>query len=397
MTYSSKARLLLVGAAFLTLAGPAFSLDGQDLMVKLNGLYGPDVGTLAAASVDINGSNVTLKGASFTPKAAGAKPVQFGDLALTGVTQAGDGSYSIDKVTFPSVDLTEDKTQVKINDIYLSGVYVPANPNGGTLESMPLYEEAHVGTISVTEDGKQVFTAEEASGSVTKFEDGKGLDFSGSVTGIAVDLSMVDDPASRDAIQKLGLEKLEGSLETSASWEIESGALDVDTYTFDVTNVGTLDVSFGINGYTMALLKQFQDTAAKMQADPNNEQVQQAAGVTMLGLMQQLSFVGAEISFSDAGITKRGLDYAGSQQNMPGEQMAQMVKAMVPLMLAELKLGELQTAISQAVNTFIDNPRNITITAEPENPVPVPMIMGAAMGAPETLPKVLGVTVSAND
>jgi hypothetical protein len=29
--------------------------------------------------------------------------------------------------------------------------------------------------------------------------------------------------------------------------------------------------------------------------------------------------------------------------------------------------------------------------------VPFPMIMGAAMGAPNTLPQVLGVKVSAND
>ena len=91
------------------------------------------------------------------------------------------------------------------------------------------------------------------------------------------------------------------------------------------------------------------------------------------------------------------MDYFGEQQGVSGRQMAQSVKGMVPLMVAQLNMPELQNAISEAVSTYIDDPQNISISAEPENPVPFPMIMGAAMGAPDTLPKVLGVTVSAND
>jgi hypothetical protein len=53
--------------------------------------------------------------------------------------------------------------------------------------------------------------------------------------------------------------------------------------------------------------------------------------------------------------------------------------------------------VSAAINAYIDNPKNLSITAEPEKPVPFPMIMGAAMGAPNTLPKMLGVTVTANE
>ena len=58
--------------------------------------------------------------------------------------------------------------------------------------------------------------------------------------------------------------------------------------------------------------------------------------------------------------------------------------------------GSKKNMVTEAVNTYLDNPGNLTISAEPENPVPFPMIMGAAMGAPNTLPDVLGVTVEAN-
>jgi hypothetical protein len=76
--------------------------------------------------------------------------------------------------------------------------------------------------------------------------------------------------------------------------------------------------------------------------------------------------------------------------------MAEMLKGMTPIVLAQYNIPKLQTMVSEAVNTFLDNPGSFTISAQPANPVPFPMIMGAAMGAPNTLPEVLGVTVEAN-
>lgn len=147
----------------------------------------------------------------------------------------------------------------------------------------------------------------------------------------------------------------------------------------------------------MPFIKSLQEAAKQAEANQNKEEAQQALGLSMLGLMQQLSFESAQIRFDDASITKRALDYAGSQQNISGQQMADSLKAMTPIMLAQLNIPELQNAISAAVSTFLDNPKNLTLAAAPAKPVPFPMIMGAAMGAPNTLPQVLGVKVTAND
>ena len=81
---------------------------------------------------------------------------------------------------------------------------------------------------------------------------------------------------------------------------------------------------------------------------------------------------------------------------MTGEQFAQSLKGMVPIMIAQLNMPDLQNQISAAVTKFLDDPKNIEIKAAPAAPVAAPMIMGAAMGAPQTLPQVLGVTVNAN-
>lgn len=396
--FRTTTRLLMASAAFAVLSGQAFAaIDGQDLLAKINAAYSAGSGVLKAESIEVNGNDVVLKGTTFTATGPQEKSIMLGNLTLQDVTAEDGGAYHIDRIEFPEVNVTEEKTSFNVKDLYLAGVRVPGSTTGDDLNSLMMYEEAHSGPIIVTNDGKQVFAISEASGSVSLAEDESSLSFEGSVTGIKADLTSVEDANSKDAIDGLGLQTVNGDISVSGSWEPASGTINLEDYTFDFTDIGSLSLSLALSGYTMDLVKQFQETARTMQADPNNEQAQQAAGIAMFGLMQQMSFKSAQISFEDDGITKRGLDYAGKQQGSDGEQMAQMVKGMLPILLAQAKLGALQNEVSEAVNAFIDDPKNITVTAEPEKEVPFPMIMGAAMGAPESVPALLGVSVTAND
>ncbi|MBW8283986.1 MAG: hypothetical protein K0M55_10310 [Rhizobium sp.] len=388
--------LLLAGAASAALSGPAFaSIDGQDLLAKINAAYVAS-GVLKAESIEVNGNDVVLKGTTFTPSGPQEKSIALGNLTLQDVTEQDGGAYLIDRIQFPEVNVTEDNTSFNVKDLYLAGVRVPASTTGDDLDAMMLYDEAHSGVVEFKVDGKQIVTVQESSVTMGTSEDGSSLSFEGGMTGLKVDMSMLE-PNTKEAVEALGIPAIEGDISTSGSWEPSSGTINLEDYTVDFANIGSLSVSFALTGYTMDLVKQLQETARTMQADPNNEQAEQAAGIAMFGLMQQMSFQSAQISFEDAGITERGLDYAGRQQGSNGEQMAQMVKGMLPILLAQAKLGALQNEISEAVNAFIDDPQNITITAEPEKDVPFPMIMGAAMGAPESVPALLGVSVTANE
>ena len=67
------------------------------------------------------------------------------------------------------------------------------------------------------------------------------------------------------------------------------------------------------------------------------------------------------------------------------------------MMLAQLNVPELQNAVATAVSAYLDDPKSFTVSAKPSAPVAFPMIMGAAMGAPNTIPQMLGVKVTAND
>ncbi|PDS36280.1 hypothetical protein CO665_20530 [Rhizobium anhuiense] len=395
MNISRTTRLMLSGAAFFSLAGSAFALDGTDLLKKLNAAYAAQGGTIAAENIDIDGTTVTLK--NVTVKPTGGESLPIGEVTLTGVEEDEDGGYYIEEAAFPDINKTEDGVTVTAQELTLGGISIPATAGGDTLDTMMLYESAHTGPLKVVKDGAEVFSVLESNMNLTLREDESGFAFDGAFKSMKADLTKTQDAQSKDAIEKLALQHVQGDITMKGAWELAPGTIDISEFALDFTNVGKLNLGFKISGYTMAFMKSMQDAMKESEANPNKEQSQQALGLAMLGLMQQLSFEAAQVRFEDASITKRALDYAGSQQNMSGKQMADSLKAMTPIMLAQLNIPELQNAVSAAVNTFLDDPKSLTVKAAPEKPVPFPTIVGAAMGAPNTLPQVLGVKVTAND
>ncbi|UXS00747.1 hypothetical protein [Agrobacterium tumefaciens] len=389
-------QVLFTSAAVLALSAPAFALDGADVLKKINAAYSAQGGEISAQSTIVNGSTVTLGDVTFAAASDPSRKIPVGTITLEGVEE-NNGGYKIETARFGNVDYNQDNVSIKASDIYMSGLTIPADATTGTIEALMFYDEAHSGPVSVTLGGKEAFALKESTATMSLSDDKNTMSFDFDATGFKADLSGIEDPGTKDAVEKLNLQSISGAMTMSGSWEVSSGTIDVEEYALDLDNVGRLNISFGFSGYTLPFIKSMQEAVKAQTENPNKEQAQQAASLAMLGLMQQLSFINAEVSFEDASITKRAIDYAATQQGMTGDQLAQTIKGMAPLMLASLNVPELQNMVSTAINTYVDDPKNLTITAEPESPVPFPMLMGAAMGAPNTLPKMLGVTVTANE
>jgi hypothetical protein len=388
--------LLLASSTVLAFSGTAFALDGNDLLKKINASYNTQGAAITAAAVETDGSTVVLKGAAFSSDAMSQHKFPLGDITFEDVEE-DNGGYHIGTAKFDDINFTDKDTTVTVVDMYMSGISVPATANSGTIDSILFYDEAHSGEVKVNVAGKDVVTLEETVATMSMSDDKNEIGFKISATGFEADLSDVQDPAYKEALDQLAIKSLAGKMNMEGNWEVSSGKVDVSDYSVELDDVGTLSLAFGFTGYTLDFIKSMQETIKAQAANPNKQQAEQAAGLAMLGLAQQLSFTNAEIRFVDDSITKRAIDYAASKQGMDGEQLSQTIKGMAPLMMAQLNLPELQNAVSAAINAYIDDPQNFTISAVPESPVPFPMIMGAAMGAPNTLPTVLGVKVSAND
>lgn len=396
MMRTSHFRTLLAGAALASLASPAFALDGADLLAKLNATYATSGVTISSSNIAVDGSTVTLEGTEL--KATGAEaPIKLGTVTMEGVEEDGDGGYTVETVGFQDVNVTEAESTVTAKDIAINGVSIPGTVTPGTLESLVMYESATTGPVNVSAKGKEVFSMSGMEANITRMDGDAGLEFDATLSDLKADLTTVEDPKAKDTLAKLGMTSLEGKVAMSGSWELASGKLAVDEYSFDFKDVGRLNLALEFSGYTLDFLKGIQEAIKASESNPNKEEANAALGMSMMGLVQQLTFNSASITFEDASITKKLLDFAGSEQGVTGDQMAQSLKGLIPVMIAQLNMPDLQNQISAAANTFLDDPKSLTISAQPKEPVPFPMIMGAAMGAPQTIPQVLGVTVTAND
>jgi hypothetical protein len=396
MIHTRKVRLMLASAALLTLAGPAMALDGADMMQKLNAATSPNGTSVTYDKAEADGDVVTVTGMKLQVVAKPGTSIDIGEVTFEGVEEKGGGYYA-ETVSFPDIAVSDKDASFSVKDISIGGLSIPGNASGTTIDDILLYETAGTGPLTVNVKGKDVFTAESTETNLTRQENDAGFDFDATLAGIKADLSQIEDAKAKEAVEKLGLTTLDGGVTMKGSWELQTGNLALDEYALDFKNVGRLNIAMDLSGYTLQFMKSLQEAAKAAEANPNKKEADQAMALAMLGLMQQLTFNSASIRFDDASITKKALDYAGSQQGVTGEQLAQSLKGLVPIMMAQLNLPELQNQVSSAVNAFLDNPKSLTISAEPEKPVPFPMIMGAAMGAPNTVPSVLGVKVTAND
>lgn len=396
MRYTASAKLFAAGTALFAFTSPALALDGNDLVNKLNTALNMQNGMgIVAGSITVDGSDVTLADSRFEA-GNGQGSVPLGTIELEGVEEDA-GAYTIETVSFDDINFTKDGVSITAADLSVSGMRIPADPNGDTLDAVLFYESAAAGPMEVKVDGKSVASIGSSKMTSEVSDDKKSMTFDVRVADIKSDLTAFDAPEPRQTVADLGISEIDGNISMVGSWNIEPGTLALEEYAFDFANIGRLNMAFSLSGYTLDFLRSVQEAAKKAEASANDEQAQQAAGLAMLGLVQQLSFNSAEIRFDDDGITTKALDVAAKKQGTTGDQLAQMIKAMAPMMLAQYNMPELQKALTEALNTYLDDPGSFTISAKPEKSVPVPTIMGAAMAAPNTIPQVLGVTVTAND
>jgi len=387
--------LMLASTAFVSIASAAFALDGNDIVAKLNALSSKNGVVIAAASATVDGDNVTLSGVTATITTADNKKIPLGDVKLEGVSQDDEG-YEIKKASFADINIMDNGDGIAAKDIYVNGLSIPTKTDANDLSSMLLAESVHVGSTSIMAKNKSVMTIDQTMVNYDYADDDSKMSFDADIAGLKIDLTSAPDPKAQEAIQALGLQNLDGEITMKGSWSLTDGKMDISEYAFDFDNVGRLDINFSLSGYTMALMKSMQDAVKAAQNNPDKSAANAALGMSMMGLMQQLSYNGAAIRFDDAGITAKVLDYAGKQQGVDGKQFAQSIKGMLPMMLGQMNMPDLQKQIVDAASAYLDAPKSIEVSAKPAQGLPFPQIMGAAMGNPADLAKTLNVKVTAN-
>ncbi|WAP70963.1 hypothetical protein [Jiella pelagia] len=388
MSLTTTAIALLFGST------AAFAADASAFGERLKAVAAEQNMTLAYDSATSEGDDVVLTGLTATSQ--GEEPAKLGDVTFEGVTGSTAEGWKVARVPIDDVDVTEDETHTTVTGISIEGLeLLPADrsslPPAKQMSAL-YFDKAGVETLSVEAKGTKVFDLSGMSIENTINDDdtfSSAFDF-GSFN---ADFSTAD-PETVKTMGDLGYTKMSGGIEGSGSWDPKTGTLTLDPFEIDVENAGNLSFTYEMSGYTPAFIQSMQQISQQMAQNPDSNQ---NGGMAMMGLMSQLSIGSADITFTDDSLTGKLLDYYAKQQGTTPDQLAQQLQAMLPVMLAQLNNPEFQKKVSDAVATFLKDPQSLSISIDPESPVPAMQIMGAAMGAPQTLPQVLSLEVTAND
>ena len=372
----------------------AFAADANAFGERLKAAASASNMTIAYDSAMSEGENVILKGMTFSPQ--GEKPAKLGDITFEDVTGSTADGWKVARIPVADIDVTEGENRTTATGISIEGVeLLPADRSklpAAKQFSEIYFEKAGLDTMTVEKNGAKVFDLKGVSFENT-INDDETFSSDFNLGTFNADFSKAD-PETAKTMTDLGYDTMSGTIEGSGDWDPKTGTMTLDPFDVNIENAGNLSFTFNMAGYTPAFIQSMQQISQQMKQNPD---ANQNSGMAMMGLMSQLSLGSADITFTDDSLTGKLLDYYAAKQGQTPDQLIQQVQQMVPAALAQLQNPEFQQKTTDAVTTFLKDPKSLSISIDPETPVPAMQIMGAAMGAPQTLPQVLSLDVTAND
>lgn len=379
------------------LSNPAFALDGDALGARLKELVQRQDLTLSYDSAETSGSNVTLKN---TIVKIGGKndDIHVGDVTLNNVEEKENGAYVVGEVDFPDYTFTDKQFTLSIAGIRANGLRIPAENATDPLSQVTVYDRIGVDSIVMKDGDSEIATLKNFNGNMQVPEGDNGkLTFSGGVDELHVNLADMKGPnadKSREMMNKLGYETLDMSVDLRGYWTPNDGHLVLQTEKIAMKDAASLNLSLDLGGYT----PEFMASVRQISRDMSNATPEQksAQGLALMGLMQQLVFNSASIRIDDSSLTGRILDFIAEQQGVKRADVINQAKGVIPFMLARLGNTDFAANVTEAVSAYLDDPKNIEISAQPAEPLPFAIVMATGMTAPQSLPEKLGMKVTAN-
>lgn len=377
--------------AMLIAGTPALAAEPQAVADAITAQMAAQGIKLTIGSAEADGDNIILSDIAITP--AELETAEIGDVVLEDVQDNGSG-YIIGRIAAPGFVSEDDGITFDFGGAEINDLLVPGADETDPIKKLMLASGASIGAVKVSSEDGEIFSMEGGSMTMSPYEPGGTMTYEASFDGLVADMTQLPDENARATMAALGYETLSGTVTYAGSWDTTDGRATLDDMVFMVDDAAALKMTFDISGYTPEFVAALQDIQAQMAEGEVNQENQ---GLAMLGLMQQLTFNSATIRVEDASLTGKLLDFFAQQQGVDRNSMVQQTKGILPFMLGQLGNPEFAANVSQAVGAYLDNPGSLTISAAPPTPVPAAQIMAAGMSAPQSIPDVLGVSVTAND
>jgi len=236
-----------------------------------------------------------------------------------------------------------------------------------------------VSAIAVAQNGVQSATVESISYEASDYVGNVPRSVALSVDGVTLDPAGFDDGGEAAAqLKAIGYEKLVLSLVGQGNLDETTGTLALEEFSITGEDAGTLTLEGTLGGFTPDVIAELGQT------EPSQD------------VVNALTVQDLTLTFEDASLAKRILDFQAAQMGITGAEFAGQIADALPLMLTALQNPAFQAKVAEAAGAFLRDPKNISIRVAPTAPVPFSELIAVSSTAPQTLPERLNVEVTAN-
>ncbi|MBB5701420.1 hypothetical protein FHS76_001271 [Ochrobactrum daejeonense] len=383
---ASTALALIFGSA-------AMAADANAVAERLKAIYAKQGGELNFANVKADGSRIVLEGTTLKLTAESDKTVPIGDVALNDVQDAPDGGFTIGQVVVPDITVTdtEDKKDAAtIKGMSMHNLFVPSASATGPLDSMALYDNLKIDEIALGQPGKDGATVKDIDVSLDTSNKAEKIGFTTTVA--SIDATFGSD--GKNPLAPLGMKNFQAAVNMKGQWSPQSGDMSLDQMEIDAVDLGKLNITASLGGYDLAFVEAVQKTQETMARTDTDKD---AAGLAILGLAEQLNVKNLAIRFDDASLTNKLLTYYAKKQGSDAKALGSQMKLMVPLMATQLNNPEFAAQLKTASDKYFSDPKSLTISASPDQPVTFASIVATASLDPTKIIQLLKVGVDANN
>lgn len=366
-------------------AHSALAVEPAEFMERFETLLAQQGNSFEFGSIEGDASSFTVSGLTINgPGGSESLDIPLTSITINNIDENANGTFTAQTVQVADIDVTQDKSTVKVTGVSMAGLELPEPDESNFV----FYKNFSIKTVDVGVEGTQVFQMRDATFDLDGNPERTELTGNMAIPSINIDLSDIRNDASRKILSDMGYLQLDGSMGMDMTWDSNSGLMNLIDYFIDFDEVGRLTSNITIDGYTADFAKQLGQIAQNTN--------QQAAGMAMMGLLQQLNYISASIKFEDDSVTHKVLDFQAAKQGTDRASLIGLAKAVLPFSMAQLNKPEFTQKVTAAVGAFLENPESIEVTAKPSKPVPFFELATTGGAQPQKLIDLLEVDIKAN-
>ena len=396
-------RVTALGAIVVLGTQPAWALDADQFGARLKGAVELLGISIDYDSASVSGDTVTLS--DFTIFIPGEDEARVpGDVVFSGVAETADGGFTIETATTADLEIDdpEENLSLSLRNVAMEGITLPGSIEEGNLVPavMDLYRSISAGPLTVRQDGSEVFGIRRFSTTIESPADNGDIVSRLAVEGISADLSAVPDAEAQEITAALGIERFSAVLTANSTWNPETSRAGVSDFTFAVKGLGSVTMDGTLTGFDRAFVEDLMALNLQMaRLAQQDEEVLESEIArieqTMLDRSAKTGIEGFSIRYDDESLFMKALDIAAAEQGIDGQTLATGLKFMVSMGLAELPDAAFKAMATTQINAFIDDPRNLTVSAEPDAPVDIAALENAEED-PLALIELFNIIIKAN-